>query len=212
MNGSASTPEQLRALGFRVERIYRFMGRQRLKREWVRLSNLARQYSLEDPAEGFEKLLESIRAGAFEVGGRSRLLYLHPGVSLAKMTRQGLDERFSLGGIPRQALISAYVAPCWVPSDMAAEWLQKNPPQSLAPAPVRPKRGRPVGSTKYDDTDAIELTAKLIAEGETARVAARRAIVELGLTVPEWGNSEEAIEQRIRIPALALARARADRS
>jgi hypothetical protein len=197
--GSASTPEQLAAYAIRIERILRFVGRQQLKREWVRLSDLARQHG--NIAEGYDKLLDSINAGAFEVGGRSRLLYLHPGVSVAKMTRERLADAAAV--FDREHLVSAYIAPCWVPSDLAAGWLKSHP----APIPAKPKRGRPVGSTQYDDTPVIARAAELIPIIGTAREAARSAMAELGWLPPEWGNSKSAIEQRIRNPAMAQARA-----
>jgi len=197
--GSASTPEQLAAYSVRTERILRFVGRQQLKREWVRLSDLARQQG--NIAEGYSKLLDSINAGAFEIEGRSRLLYLHPGVCVAKMTRERLAEASAV--FDRPHVITAYVAPCWIPSDLAAEWLKLHP----APILAKPKRGRPVGSTQYDDTPVIARAAELIPILGTARVAARTAATELGWFPPEWGNSRKAIEQRIRNPAMALARA-----
>jgi hypothetical protein len=193
----------------RVGRILRFTDRQKIERKWVRLSDVAERYGRErSTQEGYEKLIEAINAREFEAAGRSRLLYLHPGVCMAKMTRDKLDAVSR--GIDRQLLISAYIEPCWIPVAMAERWFKKNKVavvRSVAAA-REARRGRPRGSRIYDDQRAVTIVAENIRNGYSSYDAAKAAIAELNLTVPSHGASQKAIINRLRTPGLSLARAK----
>src|SRR5215469_12491824 len=72
---------------WRAQRMLRFAERQVTARRWIRLSEIAERYGRErSTAAGYAALQASILAGEFEAGGRSRLLYLHPWSTMAKMT------------------------------------------------------------------------------------------------------------------------------
>ena len=87
----AYTPRQWRAA-----RIQRFTQKQQQTREWINFAEIADWCSKEDhsiiPSEdkravAFGTLARDLLSGLFEENGRSRVLYLSPATTKARMTR-----------------------------------------------------------------------------------------------------------------------------
>jgi hypothetical protein len=123
-----------------------FADRQRLKRNWVRLSRLALHYAeTQSPdglkmladlwiSRGYNALLEDIQSGFFtssiqskfpERGARLQLLYLHPSIPPARMTADWLELLLDVAGnAGRKLSLANTVACCWTTAQLAAAWCE----------------------------------------------------------------------------------------
>ena len=146
---------------WRANRILRFTERQRVERNWIRLSELAERYGRErSTTEAYQKLYDAIMAGDFETAGRSRLLYLHPATALAKMTRN------KIAGYPKDYAIKHYVEPSWAPKALAVQWCEVNNVSTLGwldfgVQPPKQARGRKI---QFDWPDAKDFAFRLLGE------------------------------------------------
>jgi hypothetical protein len=114
---------------FRKKRIRRFAERQRRTREWINFAEIADWCARENgsikPDEerrsiAYAMLGASLRAGEFERSGRTRVLFLSPSTSMAKITRETFETIVAAND--DEILVSAYLAHCWVPRDICREW------------------------------------------------------------------------------------------
>jgi hypothetical protein len=137
----------------REARIKRFTERQRCRGEWINLADIAEWCSREDgsiePNEGkrataFDTLRRDLLAGEFEANGRSRVLFLHPAVAKARMTRTWLKDAAKYDYDRNNG--RSYLAHCWIPRDLAKRWFESLrlplPPWFTPPVP----RSVPVAS------------------------------------------------------------------
>src|SRR5262249_25663497 len=89
----------LRDQQWRTARIDRFTAPTKHRREWINFKEIAEYCSEEKgivPDEGareaaYQKLQRDLLEGDFEEHGRSRVLYLHPFIVKARMTRDWLS-------------------------------------------------------------------------------------------------------------------------
>ena len=131
----------------RIERIIEFL---RQSREWISVAEIAEYCSEESgivPNEvaretAYEKILADLLEGFFEENGVSQLMYLHPYTSKTIMTRERMAGLLAFKGADRAAIISQYLAPCWMPRAFSEGWLAKH---RMEPRPQRfePKRQTP---------------------------------------------------------------------
>jgi hypothetical protein len=106
---------------WRLARILRFAERQKKQRAWISFSELAERYGRNiGITEGYEQLKRAVINGEFERNGRSRVLYLHPAVTIAKMTRERM--RNAVETYPLETVRRHYLAPCWIPRELADAW------------------------------------------------------------------------------------------
>ena len=141
---------------WRTARIERFTKIQRDKREWINFAEIAEYCSEESggvvPNEvaretAYEKLLADLLVGDFEQNGVSQIMYLHPYTSKTRMTREGLIGLLAFKDADRAAIVSQYLAPCWMPRAFLERWLAKH---RMEPRPQRfePKRQTPSATTQ----------------------------------------------------------------
>jgi hypothetical protein len=119
-------------------RIRRFEKTQRQKREWINFAEIAEWCSElsgtgvpnEAAHENAYRMLErDLLAGAFEEDGRSRVLFLFPGVARARMTHQWL--RAAIEHNYDNKYGRSYLQRCWLPRDLFERWYAKhNLPES----------------------------------------------------------------------------------
>jgi len=141
---------------WRTARIERFTKIQRDKREWINFAEIAEYCSEESggvvPNEvaretAYEKLLADLLVGDFEQNGVSQIMYLHPYTSKTRMTREWLIGLLAFKDADRAAIVSPYLAPCWMPRAFLERWLAKH---RMEPRPQRfePKRQTPSATTQ----------------------------------------------------------------
>jgi hypothetical protein len=147
---------------WRADRIKRFTEGQRQKREWINFAEIAEWCSEEHQsikpneekrATAFDTLARDLLSGEFEENGRSRVLYLHPDVVWARMTRERLREAIN-HNYDGNAGRSQYLSHCWIRRRSFDRWLAKHRLEQ-SPARFQPrdevtlaklkraKRGRP---------------------------------------------------------------------
>ena len=100
-------------------------------------------------AVALDTLANDLLASEFEESGRSRVLYLHPWSTKARMTRDWLKDarQHDLDGDHGR---SEYLAHCWLSRRMFERWLVKHPlPES--PAHFQPRRNPSNSSTSGRD-------------------------------------------------------------
>jgi hypothetical protein len=125
--------------------------------------------------------------GKFERNSRSRVLYLHPGVTKAKMTREFM--RNIVETSPPATVQRQYLDHCWIPRELAERWCRSHNIRML----TRPKKQG--GRRPYDDSAALAKMRELFAEGiESEREAAKIAAAFCGSP----GASTEAKIDRLR--------------
>jgi hypothetical protein len=124
-----------RACRWRLARILRFADRQKKQRAWISFGELAERYRRNIGAdEGYKQLQRSVIDGKFERNGRSRVLYLHPAVTIAKMTRERMRNAVETYPLRLETVRRHYLAPCWIPRELADEWCQSwSRPDDQAP-------------------------------------------------------------------------------
>ena len=150
-----------RACRWRAARILRFMDRQKNERAWIAFPELAEGYGRNiGSAEGYEQLKRAVINGEFERNGRSRVLYLHPGVTRTKMTREWM--RNVVETYPAETVRRHYLAACWIPRELANASCQ---------AVKRTGHRR-----KCHDTPALDEMYRLIGRGISIRDAADQVV------------------------------------
>jgi hypothetical protein len=126
-------------------RIKRFKEDQLCKREWINFAEIAEWYSeLGGPAtrkkaaaargHAFVILERDLVDGVFEEGGRSRVLFLFPGISPThwKMTRQWFQDARDNNLDGKKGRL--YLKHCWLPAKVFEHWcarhhLPESPPR-----------------------------------------------------------------------------------
>ena len=95
----------------------------------------------------YEKLLADLLDGDFEENGVSQIMYLHPYTSKTRMTREWMADLLAFKDADRAAIISQYLAPCWMPRAFSERWFAKH---RMEPRPPRfgPKRQTPSAITR----------------------------------------------------------------
>jgi len=95
----------------------------------------------------YEKLLADLLDGDFEENGVSQIMYLHPYTSKTRMTREWMADLLAFKDADRAAIISQYLAPCWMPRAFSERWFAKH---RMEPRPQRfePKRQTPSATTQ----------------------------------------------------------------
>jgi hypothetical protein len=199
-----------RARQWRTARILRFIDRQKKQRAWIAFGELAECYGRNiGIAEGYEQLKRAVINGEFERNGRSRVLYLHPGVTRAKMTREWM--RNAAETFPAETVRRAYLAPCWIPRELADAWWANHGPQTPNKAetalPSDQAANRKGGRDENDDTDALDEMHRLLVqrEGLSVRKAATQVVAQ-GLA-HGTGTVESTISRvRKKFPAFKRSR------
>ena len=126
-------------LQWRAARIERFIKIQKCKREWINFCEISEWCSDESgvvPDEGareaaYRKLQRDLLEGDFEENGRSRVLYLFPYSSKARMAGDWLTHMMEI--YDQTTINSTYLAPCWIPREFFERWLAKHRMQSSPP-------------------------------------------------------------------------------
>jgi hypothetical protein len=124
---------------WRAARIERFTEIQRRTREWINFAEIAEWCADESGvvpneearAAAYQKLQQDLLEGDFEENGVSKVLYLHPYTSKARMTRRWLTdmmERFD-----QTTINSQYLAHCWIRREFFGRWLAKHRMQASPP-------------------------------------------------------------------------------
>jgi hypothetical protein len=165
------------ACQWRTARILRFMDRQKKQRAWIQFSELAERYGRNiGTAEGYEQLKRAVIDGKFERNGRSRVFYLHPGVTATKMTREKM--RNAVETFPAETVRRQYLACCWMPREVADAWCESwgIEPAELALADGQAEVQRKRGRYECDDADALEEMCRLI---QQERCSVRQAAVQV---------------------------------
>jgi hypothetical protein len=168
--GGGDRERDLRTWQWRTARIQRFIEIQQDKREWINLWEIAEWCSEESsvvPNEvareaAYQKLQRDLLEGDFEENGRSRVLYLHPRTSKARMTRDWLTRLMEV--YDQSTINSQYLAPCWIPREFFERWLAKHRMQA------HPQRFEPKSPTASATTHPVSQARKavvppVIAEG-----------------------------------------------
>jgi hypothetical protein len=211
------TLEERPALGWRREKrrrqwINRFRERQRVERKWIEFREIATwcaqsstAVSAKDEQQAFDlscqRFAEAVLQGEFEADARSRVLYLDP-KSFSTLTRDALaiacrattqfDQHFQLTRSGEAFLLPINVLThCWVPADMARDWLQVRG-YRLPPYLERPQAASEVVENR--DASKWSPTPEL-------RLAIRKAISALGRPPgnPRW----EVFCNRVRLEGKA---------
>ncbi|MFY9734599.1 MAG: hypothetical protein WAL02_05625 [Rhodoplanes sp.] len=128
------SPTHAAPFAWRQARIGRFVTAQRRHREWINFAEIADWCAREDRsiepnerkrAAAFDRLANDLLAGEFEEDGRSRVLYLHPRSTRARMTREWLRDAIGHnydGDVGR----SGFLPHCWIARHLFERWLAKN--------------------------------------------------------------------------------------
>jgi len=169
MTGSEhrAVDERKRAARRRRERaIARFRDQQLCKRNWVNLKEIVEWYAERggrfDVAErdrAYDLLIQDLLDGDFEVGVRSKVLYLHPYTKMHRLTRRMLLDVLELD----QSVRSEYIDLCWLPRPLLDAWLRKHE-LPASPARFEPKKknvARPRDQRKPGRSLAIRVAVKV---------------------------------------------------
>jgi hypothetical protein len=194
--GGGNRDRDQRARKWRAARIKRFTERQREAREWINFAEIAEWCSKEDQSivpnaekrtAAFDTLASDLLAGEFEENGRSRVLYLHPAVIKARMTREWLKDVIghNLDGHHGR---SAYLAYCWIERRMFDRWLARHR-LSQSPARFQPQVSYRVSDLKAgDETAAIRaLASQLRSTPEMTRSEAASWCTKAGFRLSQRG-------------------------
>jgi hypothetical protein len=180
------------ACRWRANRILHFTDRQNKAREWISFSELAERYSRNiGNDEGYEQLKRAVIGGEFERNGRSRILYLHPAVTRAKMTREWMRNVVETFSADSPETVRHYLACCWISRDLADAWCRSH---NIGPSSTRHVSKKHGGRTPIDDSAALAKMRELTESGESERGAAAIAAAACGSP----GASLEAKIDRLR--------------
>src|SRR5262249_30098822 len=161
-------------------RIRRFEAVQQRQREWIKFSEIAEEYSEQDGPVGPKKvaarrerayaLLEhDLLLGNFEEKkGRSQVLFLFPGVSNRRMTRQWLQDAIDNNYDDRCG--RSYLENCWIRRNHYERWREWHHLPKLPPR-FQPQKSQNVSRAKSGG-EAAALKALATARDEAAAVTA----------------------------------------
>jgi P4 family phage/plasmid primase-like protien len=171
------------ACQWRTARILRFMDRQKKQRAWIQFSELAERYGRNiGTAEGYEQLKRAVIDGKFERNGRSRVFYLHPGVTATKMTREKMRNAVETFSLSPETMRRQYLACCWIPRELADAWLQSRGIEQaelvLTDDQAAKRKG---GRHPCDDADALEEMCRVIQQERCSVRQAADQVVARGL-------------------------------
>jgi hypothetical protein len=161
----------------------RFAEKQRHKREWVSFEAIADSCARERgsirPDEelrsaAYEQLRLALASGAFNVGGKSRVLFFGDNVSWVRMTCERLAHIEAC--FDREIVDHGFLGPCWVPQQLAGRWFDERnlprprhlfPPVTGGGATGQRRRKAPSG-VNYEASDAplIREMKELIVSGQ----------------------------------------------
>jgi hypothetical protein len=153
---------------WRTARIERFTEIQRSTREWINFAEIAKWCADESGgvvpneefrAAAYQKFQHDLLEGDFEEDGRSKVLYLHPYTSKARMTRGWLTHLTEV--YDRTTINSEYLAHCWIPREFFGRWLAKHRMQASPPR-FEPKWPTPPATTV---TQASKVVAPPVGHG-----------------------------------------------
>jgi len=173
----------IRARGkeWREKRIERFTERQRESREWINFAEIADWCSREDGsiapnepkrAKALQTLANDLLTGEFEQNGRSRVLYLHPWTTKARMTREHLSDAIDNNYDCDQGK-SEYLPYCWIPRKMFVRWLAKHRLPQSPERFQRQKSDRVSMTTSGSESAAVKaLASELMANPGLSRAMA----------------------------------------
>src|SRR6516225_4359221 len=158
------------------DRIRRFEEVQRHKRNWIKFTEIAEEYSERDgPAapekaaaereHAFAMLEHDFLAGNFEENGRSQVLFLFPGVTNRRMTRQRLQD-----AIDYNYDVRSYLENCWITRNRYERWREWRNMGELPPR-FRPQKSQNV-SRANSSNETATTKALATAGDETAATKA----------------------------------------
>jgi hypothetical protein len=161
------------------DRIRRFEEVQRHKRNWIKFIEIAEEYSERDgpvaperaAAErehAFAMLGHDFLAGNFEENGRSQVLFLFPGVTNRRMTRQRLQD-----AIDYNYDVRSYLENCWITRNRYERWREWHNMGELPPR-FRPQKSQNV-SRAQSSNETATIKALATAKDETAATKALAA-------------------------------------
>jgi hypothetical protein len=145
----------------RTARIKRFTEIQLRTREWINFKEIAAWCADESGvvpneearAAAYQKLQDDLLDADFEENGRSQVLYLHPYTTKARMTREWLTRLLAFKDADRAAIISQYLAYCWIRRKFFERWLAKHRMQTSPPR-FEPELPEPPATRRQPATDA----------------------------------------------------------
>jgi hypothetical protein len=136
----------------RIERITEFLRHSRERINFAEIAECCSEESGIVPNEvaretAYEKLLADLLDGDFEENGVSQIMYLHPYTSKTRMTREWLTRLLAFKDADWAAIISQYLAHCWMPRAFSESWFAKH---RMEPRPPRfePRRQTPSATTQ----------------------------------------------------------------
>jgi hypothetical protein len=158
------------------DRIRRFEEVQRRKRNWIKFTEIAEEYSERDGPVAQEKaaaeredayamLQHDFFADNFEESGRSQVLFLFPGVTERRMTRQRLQD-----AIDYNYDVRSYLENCWITRNRYERWREWHNMGELPPR-FRPQKSQNVSRAKSGNETAT-IKALATAGDETAATRA----------------------------------------
>jgi hypothetical protein len=164
------------------DRIRRFEEVQRRKRNWIKFTEIAEQYSERDGPVAPEKaaaereracamLEHDLLAGNFEENGRSQVLFLFPGFTDRRMTRQRLQDAIDYNYDNRCG--RSYLENCWITRNRYERWREWHNLGELPPR-FRPQKSQNVSRAKSSDETAT-IKALATARDEPAATKALAA-------------------------------------
>jgi hypothetical protein len=158
------------------DRIRRFEEVQRHKRNWIKFTEIAEEYSERDGPVAPEKaaaerehafamLRHDFLANNFEESGRSQVLFLFPGGTNRRMTRQRLQD-----AIDYNYDVRSYLENCWITRNRYERWREWHNLGELPPR-FRPQKSQNVSRAKSSNETAT-IKALATAKDETAAAKA----------------------------------------
>lgn len=168
-----------RRRSWRRDWIAKFAERQRIARRWIALIDLVdwcaqSTTAASDDEEAkarvvaYRRLVESMRRGEFERNGRSKLLYLDALVTSdgtsprCRLTREQFEIEFDAAALPPAPSLPITVLNCcWLPADLARQWLEAHGYGS--PPYLKPKA--PQGTGPSDATLPMDDAIRRVGRG-----------------------------------------------
>jgi hypothetical protein len=202
-----------RARQWHKDRIKRFVRRQRRDREYINFAEIAEWCAKEDQsilpneqkrAAAYDTLERDLLAGEFnDENGKSRVLYLNPMTTKARMTREWLQDAIEYNYDGKHGR-SAFLPCCWMPRSMFVRWLATHRLGELPPRfqPQKSHRVPVATSAKIsDETAAIKMLERLLEENNNLKF-----VDALSACRKEYSLSERGFRYRIWPKARKAAR------
>ena len=203
--------------------IRRFEEAQRRKREWINFVEIAEWYSeLRGPTtpkkaaaareQAYSMLERDLLAGLFEEGGRSQVLFLHPGLSVShwKMERQWLRDAIDNNYDSEHG--RSYLRHCWLPRTFFKRWRGWHHLPESPPLFQPQKSQRVLAATARDETAAIRaLASHLRSNRDLKKGEARSLCHKAGFKLTGHGFQNR-VWPTARVQAGLEAKARAGRN